>query len=312
MTRDRLYIDTMQQVYSNVSKVMVDSRNGSNLLYLPLDRLLQQAGAPAPGRRRRHRRADAGSSRRRRPPAEPTRARATAAAPASARAAERRQDDTMNRIGLIRRRRADRADARSPRRCSSSTSASSRVVYALGEIKEVITEPGLKFKLPPPFQNVVFLDKRVQTLDSPETRPIFTAEKKSLVIDWLVKWRIVEPRQFIRNNGVDIRNLESRLAPVVQAAFNEEVTKRTVRGVLSTEREKVMHDVRGAAGRRRQGLRHRDRRRAHQARRLRRPTSPTRSTGAWSPSASRWPTNCARRALPRARRSAPTPTASAR
>jgi len=48
VTRDRLYLETMQQVYSNVSKVMVDSRNGSNLLYLPLDRLLQQAGAPAP------------------------------------------------------------------------------------------------------------------------------------------------------------------------------------------------------------------------------------------------------------------------
>ncbi len=46
VTRDRLYLDTMQQVYSNVSKVMVDSRSGSNLLYLPLDRLLQQAGAP--------------------------------------------------------------------------------------------------------------------------------------------------------------------------------------------------------------------------------------------------------------------------
>lgn len=118
------------------------------------------------------------------------------------------------------------------------------VIFALGEIKEVITEPGLKFKLPPPFQNVVFLDKRVQTLDSPETRPIFTAEKKSLVIDWLVKWRIAEPRQFIRNNGVDFRNLENRLSPVVQAAFNEEITKRTVQGVLSTEREKVMSDVR--------------------------------------------------------------------
>ena len=118
------------------------------------------------------------------------------------------------------------------------------VIYALGEIKEVITEPGLKWKLPPPFQNVVFLDKRVQTLDSPETRPIFTAEKKSLVIDWLVKWRISEPRQFIRNNGVDFRNLESRLSPVVQAAFNEEVTKRDVRSVLSGEREKVMNDVR--------------------------------------------------------------------
>jgi membrane protease subunit HflC len=118
------------------------------------------------------------------------------------------------------------------------------VVYALGEIKEVITEPGLKAKLPPPFQNVVFLDKRIQTLDSTETRAIFTAEKKSLVIDWLAKWRIAEPRQFIRNNGTDFRNLESRLSQVVQAAFNEEVTKRTVRGVLADERDKVMQDVR--------------------------------------------------------------------
>jgi membrane protease subunit HflC len=118
------------------------------------------------------------------------------------------------------------------------------VIYSLGEIREVVTEPGLNVKLPPPLQNVVFLDKRIQTLDSPETRPIFTAEKKSLVIDWLVKWRINEPRQFIRNNGVDFRNLESRLSPVVQAAFNEEVTRRTVRGVLATERDKVMMDVR--------------------------------------------------------------------
>ena len=118
------------------------------------------------------------------------------------------------------------------------------VIYALGEIKEVITEPGLKFKLPPPFQNVVFLDRRIQSLDSPETRPIFTAEKKSLVIDWLVKWRITDARQFIRNNGVDLRNLETRLSPVVQAAFNEEVTKRTVQAMLATERERVMQDVR--------------------------------------------------------------------
>ncbi len=118
------------------------------------------------------------------------------------------------------------------------------VVYALGEIKEVITEPGLKVKLPPPLQNVIFLDKRIQTLDSPETRPIFTAEKKSLIIDWLIKWRIAEPRQFIRNNGVDLRNVENRLSPVVQAAFNEVVTRRTVSGMLSSEREKVMQDVR--------------------------------------------------------------------
>src|SRR6476659_11319613 len=92
------------------------------------------------------------------------------------------------------------------------------VVYALGEIKEVVQEPGLKFKLPPPFQNVVFLDRRIQTLDSAENRAIFTAEKKSLVIDWLVKWRISDPRQYIRSNGVSQSNLENRLAAVTQAA----------------------------------------------------------------------------------------------
>ena len=149
----------------------------------------------------------------------------------------------MNRIGLIV------ASALLVLMLASSTlfivdQRQFAVVYALGEIKEVIIEPGLKVKLPPPFQNVVFLDRRIQTLDSPETRPIFTAEKKSLVIDWLVKWRIVDARQFIRNNGVDMRNVENRLSPIVQAAFNEEVTKRTVQAMLATDRERVMQGVR--------------------------------------------------------------------
>jgi modulator of FtsH protease HflC len=117
------------------------------------------------------------------------------------------------------------------------------VVYALGEIKEVVVTPGLKVKLPPPFQNIVYLDKRIQTLDSPETRPIFTAEKQSVILDWLIKWRITEPRQFIRNNGTDMRNLENRLTPVVQATFNEVVTRRTVGGILASDREKVMAEV---------------------------------------------------------------------
>jgi modulator of FtsH protease HflC len=149
----------------------------------------------------------------------------------------------MNRIGLIV------ASALLVLMLTSSTlyivdQRQFAVVYALGEIKEVIIEPGLKVKLPPPFQNVVFLDRRIQTLDSPETRPIFTAEKKSLVIDWLIKWRIVDARQFIRNNGVDMRNVENRLSPIVQAAFNEEVTKRTVQAMLATDRERVMQGVR--------------------------------------------------------------------
>lgn len=125
------------------------------------------------------------------------------------------------------------------------------VVYALGEIKTVISEPGLKFKLPAPFQNVVFIDRRTQTLDSLEPKPMYTAEKKSLVIDWLLKWRITDPRQFILNstgsggirNDDLLSNAESRLTSIIQAALNEEVNKRTVAGVLSTEREKIMRGV---------------------------------------------------------------------
>ena len=119
------------------------------------------------------------------------------------------------------------------------------VLYSFGQIKEVITEPGLRFKLPQPFQNVVFLDRRVLTLDSPETGSIQTAEKKNLVVDWLVKWRIAYARQFIRNNsgGTNISTAEARLTSVVQDALNSEVTKRTVKDVLSTDRDKIMQGV---------------------------------------------------------------------
>jgi membrane protease subunit HflC len=116
------------------------------------------------------------------------------------------------------------------------------VIKTFGEIKEVVTEPGLNFNWPL-VQTVSMLDKRIQTLDNPSPSAIFTAEKKSLVIDWLVKWRINDPRQYIRNNGVEQRYLENRLAAVVQAAFNEEVTKHTVRGVLSDERLQIMRNV---------------------------------------------------------------------
>jgi membrane protease subunit HflC len=116
------------------------------------------------------------------------------------------------------------------------------VIKTFGEIKSVITEPGLNFNWPL-VQTVSMLDKRIQTLDNPSPSAIFTAEKKSLVIDWLVKWRLNDARQFIRNNGAEQKSLEIRLAAVAQAAFNEEVTKHTVRGVLSDERAQIMLNV---------------------------------------------------------------------
>lgn len=77
------------------------------------------------------------------------------------------------------------------------------VVYALGQIKDVITEPGLNWKLPPPFQNVSYIDKRLLTLDSSDSEPMLTAEKQRVVIDWYVRWRISEPSEYIRNVGLN-------------------------------------------------------------------------------------------------------------
>ena len=117
------------------------------------------------------------------------------------------------------------------------------VVYALGQIKEVITEPGLHFKLPPPFQNVSYIDKRLLTLDTTETEPMLTAEKQRVVIDWYVRWRIIDPSSYIRNVGLDEAAGANQLNRVVRNAFQEEINRRTVRELLSSKREQLMADV---------------------------------------------------------------------
>jgi len=117
------------------------------------------------------------------------------------------------------------------------------VVYALGQIKEVITEPGLNFKLPPPFQNVTYIDKRLLTLDSTDPEPMLTAEKQRVVIDWYVRWRISQPSDYIRNVGLDERTGANQLSRVVRNAFQEEINKRTVKDLLSLKRDQLMTDV---------------------------------------------------------------------
>ena len=117
------------------------------------------------------------------------------------------------------------------------------VVYALGQIKDVITEPGLNFKLPPPFQDVKYLDKRLLTLESTDTEPLYTAEKQRLVIDWYLRWRITKPSEYIRALGVDEAAGASKLSQEVRNAFSEEIGKRTVRELISTKREELMSEV---------------------------------------------------------------------
>lgn len=117
------------------------------------------------------------------------------------------------------------------------------VVYALGQIKDVVTEPGLHFKLPPPFQNVSYIDKRLLVLDSVDAEPMLTAEKQRVVIDWYVRWRITQPTDYIRNVGLDEKAGANQLNRVIRNAFQEEINKRTVKDLLSLKREALMADV---------------------------------------------------------------------
>ncbi|MGV8805765.1 MAG: protease modulator HflC [Polaromonas sp.] len=117
------------------------------------------------------------------------------------------------------------------------------VVYALGQIKEVVLEPGLNFKLPPPFQNVSYIDRRLLTLESTDPEPMLTAEKQRVVIDWYVRWRITNPSEYIRNVGLDEKAGANQLNRVVRNAFQEEINRRTVKDLLSLKREQLMADV---------------------------------------------------------------------
>ena len=117
------------------------------------------------------------------------------------------------------------------------------LVFALGEVKDVISTPGLHFKLPPPFQNVVYLDKRILTLDTPDADRFITAEKKNILVDAFVKWRIINPRLYYVSFTGDESRAKDRMSQIIKAALNDEITKRTVREVISGERAKVMQAV---------------------------------------------------------------------
>jgi len=117
------------------------------------------------------------------------------------------------------------------------------IVFALGEVRKVVDEPGLHFKLPPPFQNVVFLDKRILTLDTPDADRFITAEKKNILVDAFVKWRILDPRLYYVSFTGGENGAQVRLSQIVKAALNEEITKRTVGEVISGERAEVMNAI---------------------------------------------------------------------
>lgn len=120
------------------------------------------------------------------------------------------------------------------------------VVFQLGEVKQVITEPGMNFKVPL-IQNVRFFEKRIITLDNVEPERFITSEKKNVLVDSYIKWRIVDPKLYYISVGGDESRAKTRLNQTVNAGLREEFGKRTVHDVVSGERDKIMEQMREKA-----------------------------------------------------------------
>ena len=104
------------------------------------------------------------------------------------------------------------------------------LVFALGELKTVISEPGLHVKLPPPLQNIVYLDKRILNLDAAGADLVQTSEKKNLLIYW-VSFQGSEPAA------------ANRVSALLRDVLNVVVNKRTVNQITSSERDKAMVEI---------------------------------------------------------------------
>ena len=120
------------------------------------------------------------------------------------------------------------------------------IVLQLGELVGVKTEPGLYFKMPL-IQNVRYFDSRILTMDSVEPERFITAEKKNVMVDSFVKWRIADVKQYYISVRGDEQVAQTRLMQTVNSIMREEFGKRSVSDVVSGAREKIMEVLREKA-----------------------------------------------------------------
>lgn len=113
------------------------------------------------------------------------------------------------------------------------------LVFQLGEVVKVTKEPGLYFKLPL-VQNVRYFDTRILTFDTPDPERFLTSEKKNVLVDYFVKWRIVDPKQYYVSVAGDELRAQTRLQQTINDGLRAEFGKRTVHEVVSGERDKIM------------------------------------------------------------------------
>ncbi len=116
------------------------------------------------------------------------------------------------------------------------------IVFQLGEMVSVKTRPGLYFKIPL-MQNVRFFDSRILTLDTGEPERYITAEKKNVLVDSFVKWRIEDVKQYYISVGGDEMRARTRLMQTINSSMREEFGKRSIHDVISGERDQIMQAV---------------------------------------------------------------------
>ncbi len=117
------------------------------------------------------------------------------------------------------------------------------VVKQIGEIRRVIDQPGLYFKIPL-IQNITYFDKRILTIDTADVDRFITSEKLNVLVDSFVKWRIADPKRFVVSVGGSEMIGADRISRSVRDAMNNEIAKRTVSDMISGEREQMMASVR--------------------------------------------------------------------
>jgi len=122
------------------------------------------------------------------------------------------------------------------------------IVFRLGEIIAVKEEPGLYFKTPL-VDNVKFYDKRILTYESSTPDRFITSEKKNVLVDSFIKWRIIDPGKFYVSVNGDERQAVRRLTQTVNDGLRAEFGKRTIQEVVSGERSEIMDIIKERADR---------------------------------------------------------------
>jgi len=120
------------------------------------------------------------------------------------------------------------------------------IVFRLGEVVDVKRTPGLYIKAPL-LDNVRYFDTRILTIDTAEPERFLTSEKKNVLVDLFVKWRITDVRQYYVSVGGDEPRAQTRLLQTINDSLRAEFGNRTVHDVVSGERDKIMELMRDRA-----------------------------------------------------------------